>query len=372
MPSPEAARRPGPVRWLAWRFVVLALTASVCVAQNGSPLEPSPKPKPEVEAALATAERWLADGQDQAVDVEKVVAALAVDRKASIAWLATQLASAEQQPKGPRSRAVHSLATMVALDHVAWQRSTNLVFVGQYDGLQPLQPFVTDRFFELLLSPPQWFAIDRRVHLVAPLRDLQPRTPSAERLEAVLRIVDNERLEPSDLRRALTAALWQWGTREPGQRIVAELQQGIADGTAEDRVRASLELADFYVLLREHKRAANMYRSAQVLSKNLGVPLRPIAWWAAACVHALLGEKDLGLQAIERCAELLADPNLDSSWRIERKALENDPELASLRDDPRFAAAMTKAFGASDAGKGTDDGKSANGGKANEGGGRDR
>jgi hypothetical protein len=58
----------------------------------------------------------------------------------------------------------------------------------------------------------------------------------------------------------------------------------------------------------------------------------------------LLGEQELGLQAIERCAGLLADPNLDVSWRLERKALETDPELAALRKDPRFAAAMAKAF----------------------------
>lgn len=323
---------------------MLALFAGLAVAQQESRQDPSPTPSPEWEAAQASAERWLADGQDRAVDVEKVVAELAVDRKAAIAWLATQLAQADQQPKSPRSRAVHALATMVALDFVNWQRATNMVFVGQYDGLQPLQPFVTDRFFELLLAPPQWFAITRRVHLVAPLRDLQLRTPPAERLEAVIRIVENERLEPIELRRALAAALWQWGTREPGQRLVAELQQGIAEGTAEDRVRASLELADFHVLLRDYKRAANSYRAAQALSKSLGVPLRPVAWYATACVHALLGESELGLQAIERCAELLADPNLDASWRIERKALENDPELAPLRKDPRFAAAMAKAF----------------------------
>lgn len=337
MPSPVAATR----RWT--NVALLALVASHAFAQQSSTQDPAP-PSPQFEAAQAAAERWLADGQDRDVDVEKVVAQLACDRKAAIAWLATQLAQTDVQAKTPRSRALLSLATLVALDFVTWQRATNMVFVGQYDGLQPLQPFVTDRFFELLLAPPPWFSIDRRVHLVAPLRDLQLRTPPAERLEAVLRIVENERQEPTDLRRALTAALWQWGTREPGQRIVAELQQGIADGTAEDRVRASLELADFYVLLREYKRAANLYRTAQALSKNLGVPLRPVAWYAAACVHALLGEQELGLQAIERCAELLADPNLDVSWRLERKALETDPELAALRKDPRFAAAMAKAF----------------------------
>jgi hypothetical protein len=337
MPSPVAASR----RWT--NVALLALVASHAFAQQSSTQDPAP-PSAQFEAAQAAAERWLADGQDRAVEVEKVVAELAVDRKAAIAWLATQLAQTDVLAKTPRSRALLSLATLVALDFVAWQRATNMVFVGQYDGLQPLQPFVTDRFFELLLAPPPWFSIDRRVHLVAPLRDLQLRTPPAERLEAVIRIVENERQEPTDLRRALTAALWQWGTREPGQRIVAELQQGIADGTAEDRVRASLELADYYVLLREYKRAANLYRTAQALSKNLGVPLRPVAWYAAACVHALLGEQELGLQAIERCAELLADPNLDASWRLERKALEDDPELAALRKDPRFAAAMAKAF----------------------------
>src|SRR6185369_5211622 len=114
-------------------------------------------------------------------------------------------------------------------------------------------------------------------------------------------------------RRALAALLWQWGTKQPAQRLVAALVTATGEGDAEDRVQTTLELADFQCQLREYKQAATAHRSAQTLAKTAGVTLKPVAWYAAACVHALLGDTERGLAALEQCVDMLASPNLDSS-----------------------------------------------------------
>ena len=306
---------------------------------------PPPVPAPPgIEAAIEAAERWLADTNGKHEPREELVAALAVDHAAAFAWLKGLLPAAAIEPGLARSRRVHALVTMVALDHVAHRRATDMAFVGQYDLLVQLQPFVGECFFDLLLDTPAWFAFTRRIHLVAPLRDLQPLAPRAERLDAVIQLVENVQVEPEELRHALAAALWQWGTKQYAQAVVAGLQQAISDGDAEERVRTTLLLADYYNLLREYRQAASTHRAAQALAKSTKVPLAPVAWYAAACVHALAGDREHGLQAIERCADLLASPDLDASLRVARKSFDDDPELASLRKDPRFAAAMTRAF----------------------------
>lgn len=302
------------------------------------PDEPAP-----IAGAIAEAERWLEDGGIRALDAERIVARLAVDRPATIAWLARLLPEAAKEPGTLRARAIQSLATMVALEFVTSQRATDMVYAGQYAPLQPLMPFVGERFFDLVLDTPPWFSFTRRVHLIGPLRDLQPRAPSAERLEAVIRLVENDR-EALDLRRQLSGALWQWGTKEFAQRTLTALQAETAEGEPEQRVHALLELADFHTMLREHRSAAGTHLAAQALAKRSEVPLLPVAWYAAACAHSLAGDQKRGLEAIETLAEMLASPHLDSSHRIARKNLESDPELALLRKDPRFAAALARAF----------------------------
>lgn len=303
----------------------------------------SEEPPTPIAAAIAEAERWLGDGGIRALDAERIVKLLAVDRPAAITWLSRQLPEAEKAPGTIRARAIESLTTMVALDFVASQRATDMVFAGQYAPLQPLMPFVGERFFTLVLDTPPWFAFPRRVHLVGPLRDLQPRAPSAERLEAVIRLVENEQ-EALDLRRQLSGALWQWGTKEFAQRTLTALQAETTEGVPQQRVHALLELADFHSMLREYRSAGSAHLAAQALAKKDGVPLLPVAWYAAACAHSMSGNQNRGLEAIEQLAEMLSSPHLDPSHRIARKNLETDPELELLRKDPRFAAAMARAF----------------------------
>lgn len=236
-----------------------------------------------------------------------------------------------------------ALGTRVVLEFLRRQRATGMTFQGQYDALLPLQPFAGELLLDLLLETPDWYPHTHRIRLVGALRDLLPRPPAAARLDAIVRLVDDAEIEPTNLRRALAALLWQWGTKQYAQAMVVDLVEATGEGDAEERVQTTLELADFYTQLREYRQAAMAHRSAQVLARQTQVGLRPIAWYAAACVHALLGDVERGIAALEELAALQASPDLDASLRVARTMLETDPELALLRRDPRFAPLLARA-----------------------------
>lgn len=56
-------------------------------------------------------------------------------------------------------------------------------------------------------------------------------------------------------------------------------------------------------------------------------PAEPMVLYNVACVYAVLGEKDLALEALARSAT--------KGWGI-REWMANDPDLSNVRDDPRF------------------------------------
>ena len=140
----EQTKSQSIVAWLA------ALTvAAPSLAQQGAPDVAADPAK-----AIATAaEQWLASDQ---VDTRLLDAAVLACRKApklAVDWLEPQLARTLKEPATPRSKGVQALCTQFAIDYVNEQRATYLVYVGQYDLLLRLQPYVGDLFFELLLAP---------------------------------------------------------------------------------------------------------------------------------------------------------------------------------------------------------------------------
>ena len=305
------------------------------------PAAPARAPQgPSISDAFAA---WFAAGA--AADANKpLLAALAAAPVDGLRWLSAAHTGAGAADDSARRKAIEQAERDFALAFLKLQRATNITYRGQYEPLAMLQPRVGEFFFTLLLEPPDWFPTTQRIELVPALRDLQPRIPAAARVDGVVRIAEDERSEPEPLRHALAALLWQWDLKEPGQRALARLTAETADGAAEDRLAALLALADFHNQLREHKAAAATYRAAMVLAKASKLALKPLAWYSAACVHALAGDVERGLAAVEQCAALLASPDLDSSLRLQRAMFDTDPELAALRGDPRFAAALQRAF----------------------------
>lgn len=338
-------RADAPVRTArAARLGTLALLfAGVSIAQQGRD-DADPEPAPTRAEVRESVTAWLdSEHQDDellAAACKDVVAAGAV----GLEVVGPMLAELDPDALDARSKALRELGRQVVIGFIQNELDRGMVFVGQYDALAKLQPFASELMFELLVRTPNWYPLTHRTRLVAPLRDLQKRPPSTERLDAIDAVIEDER-EPSDLRMALAAMMWQWGKKDAAQDFVRKLQADTAEGDGEDRVEATLRLADYLTLLRDYRAAANAHRTAQVLAEQADVQLRPVAWYAAACVHALLGEQERAFEALERCARLHASPHLDKSLRLERELFEEDPEIASLREQPRFAELLRLAFG---------------------------
>jgi hypothetical protein len=67
-------------------------------------------------------------------------------------------------------------------------------------------------------------------------------------------------------------------------------------------------------------------------------PTNPLMLYNIGCLHAVAGRRGLALDHLERAMEL---------GMRNRDWLMTDPDLASVRDDPRFAALLTGAATAS-------------------------
>ncbi len=320
--------------------------ASVCIAAALTAQESKDPPQTPATIVAAAGERWLASEQTSRDLLDDTVRALAAHRDAGLAWLGAQVPAAVAAPKEARSKGVASLVTHVTLEFLRVEHESEWRFPGQYSPLGVLQPIVGEQLFTLLLETPEWYPHTHRVQLVPALRDLVPKRPSPARFAAVVAIAENAALEPIELRRALAGLLWQWGDKRCGQQWLDELQRECVDGDAEDRVSAMLALAEFQYVLRDHAAAARTHRALASMTRAAGVALKPVDWYASACAHALSGDAERGFEALARCLELLAQQNLDSSHRLSRKLFEIDPEIATLRRDPRFPALLERAFGA--------------------------
>ena len=320
--------------------VVLGLALSAVLAAQGQGGAERPAHR---QGAAAAIEQWLASEHGSS-DLMAATVATVCDADDGLVVLGALQNRLVNAPSGPRSKGLQSLFVKVALEHLRRTHKSDMTFVGQYRGLRPLQPWLDPFLFGLLLDTPEWYPLTFRVRLVPAIRDLSPKLPSVDRVEAIFALVDDER-EPVALRRGLAALLWRWGKKSSAVRFIRQLQMATTEGDGEDRVHATLQLADYFNTLQDYRRAASAHRAAQALAQGAGVELLPVAHYSAACVHALLGDKERGIAALQRCAEMHASPNLDSSRRLKRGLFEEDPEIALLRTDGRFPALLKLAFG---------------------------
>lgn len=315
----------------------LLLLAALPAQEPKAPVVADPE---RVRSAIAA---WLVSQQDNQTLLDKSVAVVVAEPVVGLRELGTQLTAAAKA--GPATtRALRSLATHCALEFLRQQVAAEMVFSGQYAPLQPLQPFVGELFFGLLLQTPDWYPDTHRLQLVAPLRELQPTRPAAAIVDAVTAIVRNDAIEPYDLRLALACMLWQWGDKEHARAEIDRLQQESGEGEVEDRIDALRRLRELWYALRDHRQAVVVHQGMRAMAERGKVALTPTDWYSAACSYALSGQVAPGLDALARCAELQASPFVDKSLKLARKLFEQDPEIAALRAEARFTTIVEQAF----------------------------
>ena len=78
--------------------------------------------------------------------------------------------------------------------------------------------------------------------------------------------------------------------------------------------------------------------------QGLDAPVGAMDQYNAACTLARAGDTAGALEAIERCADLVAAGKVDSRAAITRRMFETDPDLLSIRAEERFVKATAKAF----------------------------
>ncbi len=293
-------------------------------------------------------EVWLESDGNVAALRERAAAALNADAGvgrpcAGLRWLGAQLR--DPGATGKTRRMLRELATELLLVQIEEQRNSGMSFRGQHAALSLLQPFAAERLLELLLQTPDWFADTRRAHLVPAIADLQVDAPSPPILLGTLDLIEATDTEPEDLRYALSWLVWQWGRKEYVEKRAASLRAASAEGDAEDRILALRSLGDLWYRVQDYGRAAATHRALAQMATANHFELLPNDWYWGACYASLGGRVDDGIAALGRCADRLASPALDSSHRLPRKLFEQDPEIARLRADPRFAAILAHAFG---------------------------
>lgn len=275
------------------------------------------------------------------VRIDDAVHELLVDETAGFGWLTGRRREAEAD--APRKKAMDLLITNTVIEFMRRRHQSGITFAGQYEGLRALQPWSGALLVELLFDTPQWYPHTHRVRLVRPLRDVCPQAPSEAHMARALALVESS-IEPEELRRAVACLLWQWGNKQPAKERLDALRRESGEGDAEDRIRILTSLAELQYELLDYRASAATYRAVQALAASTRLDLKPIVLYASACSHALIGDVEHGLEVLDRCAARLASPHLDATFKLERSLWENDPEIASLRRDPRFAAIFARAF----------------------------
>ncbi|MDA0372193.1 MAG: hypothetical protein O2865_00265 [Planctomycetota bacterium] len=239
---------------------------------------------------------------------------------------------------------VESLVATVVVGILERAHDSGMRFAGQYDRLRALQPYAGTFLVQLVVDTPDWFPDDMRALVVPALRDVYPRGPEPGARTQLRAVAEDEDFESQALRDALAYAFAQWGERDLVQPRLDEYQENAGSGSDTDELFFVRALAVVHYELREYEVAGKLWQRFVAGMQGLDAPVGAMDQYNAACTLARAGDTAGALEAIERCADLVAAGKVDSRAAITRRMFETDPDLLSIRAEERFVKATAKAF----------------------------
>lgn len=283
---------------------------------------------------------------------------LAWTRIAFASCIVSALAAQDSKPtEAATSRPVSSIERLLHADDagrskalialIDEQLETNALYAGQYSALRQagepvrslLEKWITD-------APSQVYRQDRfRAACIRALRDVVDEP--TESLMTGLRGLVADEFEPDDIKTAATYALAQFGDTK---LVDANLERLTASTDAKElqrRARAWYELSDIHYNLRDYDAAVEAYRkllemheSGEARLDQFGFPM-PTLYYNCACSLALGGHTEEALDYVAKALEVGAA----GRQQLNRKLLETDMDIASIRGEERFGELFAKYFG---------------------------
>lgn len=286
-------------------------------------MRPSPLLLLALLAALPIPVRSQEDAAEPAV--------VEVSANARMAQLMTALKAAEE---GSREQALAQF-----IDGAV---STSALFAGQYAGLGELEWETAPLLMSWLKTPPKNLSGNDpfRSACVNALRDTV--TEASPEMLTALKTMADDVLLPQRVRQSIVYATAQFGDRERVDKMLETAAQNAKAADPNTRLTGLNQLADIRYNLREYDQAATAYATFVEALTALAPHYQGLGTitYNTACSHALAGETDKAFDYLERA--LATGARLRQP--LPKSLLETDMDIASLRDDERFAALMKKHF----------------------------
>lgn len=314
--------------------------ASSLLAVVPASAQSRPTSRPSYERAVA---QWFDSATADADELAEAVRATLDGDRPAIRHLGARIRIVLAREQPPRDR-VELILRDIALKFLERARASQMFFAGQYEALEPLQPYVGRIYLHLVVDTPDWFPLGFRTSAVAALRDLFVDGPGAEQVAALRRVATAKDLEKPDVRFALACAFAQWGDHELIEPRLVELTRSAGNRRTSDELFFSKQLAFLRYELREYASAATEWADFLRGSETLGESPLPLDYYNAACSMSLAGDVRGALRELEHCVALLRSDATDESHLIDRRLFDTDPELRAVRPTRRFQELVESAF----------------------------
>jgi hypothetical protein len=304
---------------------------------------------PAAEALPGAAEAGAATVQPLDDAAKQLVADLLAGDAGKVQAAGAELAERAKSGEEPARRIIErsqALLTHYLLRVFRDQTESNAVFAGQYDFLRDLGPAAVTALRTWVTAPPaRGNPVNTRIQSIRALRDLvQP--PLDEKLAKTLSEVAADPRADGDVRLQAKYALAQFGDRSAIEPELERLQEQAAGPDAAAKAEALRQIAETHYQLRAYEKAVAAYKDFLALVEagevdRASVRGLPTMYYNACCSMALAGMTDEAFAYLEKAI----DESRKSGEPLNRRLLEVDMDIASLRKDPRFPGMIDKLAG---------------------------